>query len=209
MGSRSQLQLVRPSPAPSRVREGAGLVSPQSDTLLLLAPYGEGSLPREGLCPIPLFLVCPPPQMVTTLRCPQGHPREVRVELLSPGDPKPLQGQQSFTPSPCAGTPGDNTSSSLRHWGLGWPLPVPLAGEEAGASRRSVPAFPGLPPAKKFAPGSSRSQALRGQHLPAPLTPAPLPPELPRPGDGGFVGTPAPRFRGVPDVRGAIPGGWL
>lgn len=181
------------------------MVSPQSDTLLLLAPYGEGSLPREGLCHIPLFLVCPPPQMATTLRCPQGHPREVRVELLSPGDPKPLQGQQSFTPSPCAGTPGDNTSSSLRHRGLRWPLPVPLAGEEAGAGRRSVPAFPGC-----LLPRNSLRDRLGAKHcLPAPLTPAPLPPELPRPGDGGFVGTPAPRFRGVPDVRGAIPGGWL
>lgn len=68
------------------------------------------------------------------------------------------------------------------------------------------PCLSWLPPAKKFSPGSPRSRALRGQRLRAPLTAPRCPQSCPARG-WGLGGAPVPRFRPVPDVWGAIPGG--
>lgn len=131
--------------------------------------------------------------------------------------PKPSQGGEGGVPSPqelpkpFRDSKASPPSVSWHPWGQRVLQPA-TSGAEVAASRaagwggsrgrpRVSPCLSWPPPAKKFAPGSSGSRALRGQRLPA-LCPQDCPGTARGWGLGG-----TPLFRGVRDVRGADPGG--
>lgn len=98
-----------------------------------------------SLCPICLFRsVAVRPQEGMVL--PQDHIRGGGLQRPSLGHHNPSRNHKAFTPSLCAGGRGDNVNPSLQVSGVrGGPFqrrPAPvLAGEEAGAGRRSVLPF--------------------------------------------------------------------